>query len=109
MTPTYHNFESNGWFKRTLSNQLANVGSEFARAFRAKKNNNPTRFEPAFHRFLELINATLIDPRWTGHRKREIARLKENIVDHLYDKDSDISKIEALDRYFYYLALSQKP
>ena len=98
---SYHDLIENGWWKRSLSDQLANVGSEFSRAFRAKKNKNKARFEPAFCRFLELINGTLTDPRWTGCRKREIARLKEHILDHLYEDEGNLSAIEGLEKYFY--------
>ncbi len=96
------------WFEMSLAEQLANVGSEFSRAFRAKKSNNDKRYEPAFLRLLELLNLTLNDPRWTGCRKREIARLKENILENIEGDTQNLDAIEGLERYFYYFAVSLK-
>lgn len=95
------------WFKLTLCEQLANVGSEFDRAFRARRAGNTLRFENAFQRFLELINLTLSDPRWTFLRKREIARLKENIVANLYGDVPNLDAIASLERYFYYFGVAR--
>jgi len=92
----------------SLSDQLANVGSEFSRAFLAKKNHNEKRFEPAFLRLLELLNLTLLDPRWKGYRKQEIARLKENILENLDGKNPNLKAIEPLERYFYYFGVSRR-
>jgi hypothetical protein len=98
---------SGRWFEFSLSEQLANVGSEFDRAFRARRAGNTLRFENAFRRFLELINLTLDDPRWNGARKREIARLKENIVANLYGDSPNLDAIASLERYFYYFGVAR--
>ncbi|MFC1770343.1 hypothetical protein ACFLZV_00505 [Candidatus Margulisiibacteriota bacterium] len=96
------------WFKLSLSDQLANIGSEFSRAYQAKKNHKEKRFEPAFLRMLELLNLTLNDPRWKGYRKQEIARLKENILENLNLQTTNLSAIANLEKYFYYFGISRK-
>jgi hypothetical protein len=52
----------------------ANLGSEVQRAIRAHEAARHDRFEPALTRALELFDLTATDPRWRGHRRREILR-----------------------------------
>ncbi len=107
---SYHHqrLAESGWHQLSLTEQLANVGSEFSRAFRAKKDAKPARFMPAFERLAELLNLTLSDPRWPLGRKREIARLKENIFTHLYSETPDLAAIAPLERYFYYFGVARQ-
>jgi len=107
-TPIHQDLARERWFQLSLSDQLANVGSEFSRAYRAKKDHKEKRFEPALLRLLELLNLTLIDPRWKGTRKREIARLKENILGNLYGDNINLDAIALLEKYFYYFGVSRK-
>jgi hypothetical protein len=65
------------WFTMTLAEQLGNVGSEYSRAVSSHKRNDQARFNSALARFLELLDLTIIDPRWNVHRKRELLRLRE--------------------------------
>ncbi len=108
MTYIHQNLAKTGWFQLSISEQLANVGSEFSRAFQAKKNGKPERFTPALERMLELLNLTLMDPRWPLGRKREVARLKENILTHLCSDPPNLDAISALDRYFYYFGVTRQ-
>jgi hypothetical protein len=79
--------------------QLANIGSEVARAARAKATGNQARLAPALERCLDLFELTLADPRWQG-RRREICRSKEVVLDFLVGDNMYSSTAESLDRYF---------
>ncbi|MEO8065824.1 MAG: hypothetical protein ABI643_03145 [Candidatus Doudnabacteria bacterium] len=65
------------WFTMTLAEQLGNVGSEYSRAVSSRKRNDQAKFEGASKRFLELLDLTINDPRWSAARKREFLRLRE--------------------------------
>ncbi|OGE74320.1 MAG: hypothetical protein A3I07_02590 [Candidatus Doudnabacteria bacterium RIFCSPLOWO2_02_FULL_42_9] len=74
-----HQELANGrWFTMSIAEQLGNVGSEYSRMLSAKKRNDEVRFNSAFVRFLELLDLTISDPRWSIHRKRELLRLCES-------------------------------
>ena len=51
---------------RSLAEQLGNVGTEVARATRAKAQGNDERSTFALARTLELFDFTLGDERWRG-------------------------------------------
>src|SRR5438132_483737 len=65
------------WFTLTLADQLGNVGSEYSRILVNRKQNNEQMFNSALARFLELLDLTIRDPRWSVFRKRELLRLRE--------------------------------
>ena len=65
------------WFTMSLADQLGNVGSEYSRAANGLKRNDQIRFKAAQARFLELLDLTINDPRWSVFRKRELLRLRE--------------------------------
>ena len=85
---TYHpDLAAGRWFTFSIAAQLGNVGSEYERALRWKKQGARDRFEHAFARMLELLDLTIADPRWKNHRLKELTRLREVLCDEL---DSDI-------------------
>ena len=73
-----HSDLANGrWWTMTLAEQLGNVGSEYSRAVSSRKRNDQIRFAGASKRYLELLDLTVNDPRWSVFRKRELLRLRE--------------------------------
>lgn len=86
------------WQKMTLAEQLGNVGSEFERVLAAQKSGNKSREDMALSRFLELLDLTLMDGRWAGPRRRELARLREQSLEE-FGKDH-IATSESLSRYY---------
>lgn len=103
MTEAIHKNLSDGrWQLMTLSEQMANVGSEFSRMYRAREENKEARFISATKRFLELINLTICDPRWSGRRRRELTRLKETVLDSLYPSKFKLKDVKSLEKYFFY-------
>ena len=87
------------WQSKTLCEQLGNVGSEVARALRAKELGNRERMNGALDRALELLDMTLADPRHQG-RRREICRAREVFLDYLLGSNEYGSSAASLDAYF---------
>ncbi len=95
------------WQELTLLEQLANIGSEFGRAARAKESGNEQRFNHALDRCLELFDLTLADERWR-ERRREIARARELVCDFLVGDNAYGSTAEGLNNYFRLFAVGAR-
>ncbi len=93
------------WGSRPLADQLGNIGSEVGRAINAKAAGNATRFDGALERALDLFDLTLADDRWSGPRRREIARAREVTCDFLAGDNQYGSTADSLDRWFMFYAL----
>jgi len=100
------------WATLSLAEQLGNVGSEVGRASRWLSR-NPETARHAFHRALELIDLTLADPRLQASRARlrEIARVREVVVDFFAGENEYGSTAESLQKYFdqYAMAARRRP
>jgi hypothetical protein len=99
---------SGRWGTLTLAEQLGNVGSEVGRAIRALERDDPQRFAGALDRALQLFDLTLDDPRWRGHRLKEIARAREIACDFLVGDNDYGSTAESLDAYFLRFAFAAR-
>ena len=88
-----------GWHKLSIFEQLGNVGSDFERALRWKAKGQQKLFDNSFARTLEQIDLTLLDQRWAGARRREIARLREEVCAEILYRDNPESAA-GLQRYF---------
>lgn len=86
------------WFKLSLIEQLANIGSEVSRAIRWQDKDEEV-FQKAVFRTLELFDLTLGDSRWQG-RLREIARIREVFCDAVLGAKEYKSSLKDLERYF---------
>ena len=99
------------WFKFTLFEQLGNVGSDVDRAIYWKKAGNFDYSQKAFERTLELLDLTIIDPKHTRARRRELCRVREALVDYFMYDNIYGSSDELWSDYFYrfaYAAAIQK-
>lgn len=101
----HRNLASGTWFRFSLAEQLANIGSEVERAITWRKRQDQHHFEGAFERLLELIDLTLSDARWKGPRRREIARLREEICVVLLDAGADNRILDSLRKEFLYYGI----
>lgn len=99
---------SERWQALTLAEQLGNVGSEVGRAIKAQEQGKERRFAGAFDRALDLFDLTLADPRWAGHRRKEIARAREVTCDFLAGDNDYRSTAKSHDDYFRYFALAAR-
>ena len=89
------------WQEFSLAAQLGNVGSEVSRA-RNWRDRNPRIAQAAFERALELMDLTLADPKHRGARRRirELARVREVLVDFFAGSNEYGSTGESIQRYF---------
>ncbi|MEI8334441.1 MAG: hypothetical protein WCH74_11395 [Chloroflexota bacterium] len=105
---THAGLAAGRWQALTLAEQLGNIGSEVGRAIRASEHDDAERFAGALDRALELFDLTLGDPRWRGHRLREIARAREVTCDFLVGENDYRSTAASLDAYFFQFALAAR-
>ncbi len=96
------------WATLTLAEQLGNAGADVGRAIRARAAGDTTRFTSAFERALELLDLTLEDERWRGPRRREIARAREVVCDHLVGPGRYGSTDRSLEAWFMAYALAAR-
>lgn len=105
MTRIHNRLASGAWFSLSLAEQLGNIGSEVERAIRWYQKQDGARQEKAFERLLELIDLTLSDERWKGPKRREIARLREEICGLFSEPTPDDRIFDALKRDFLYYGI----
>ena len=105
----HRDLASGRWWTLSVAEQLGNVGSEISRAV-SWSTRNPGRSEAALHRALELIDLTLDDPRHraSGPRLRELARVREIVVDFFAGPNQYGSTAASLQKYFDAYALAAR-
>ena len=97
----YHPSLANGrWFKFSLLEQLANVGSDVERTIQWKKKGDLEYSQQAFERALELLNFTIADPK-NRKRLKEILRVREALLDYFMGDNEYCSTNEFWQEYFY--------
>jgi len=69
------------WKELPFLEQMANIGSEVEHALGWRAKNNAEYSLKAFERALELIDRTMEHPE-RGSRLREVARMREALVDY---------------------------
>jgi hypothetical protein len=88
------------WTEMSLAEQLGNMGSEFERAVRWKAKRQSQLAMKAAERTLEQMDKTLADSRHRGHRRRELARLRDEICQELFGVGVNEPSVQQLQRYF---------
>lgn len=92
---------SERWFKFSVFEQLANVGTDIARAFQGRLRNDRTYEEKAFERAMELLDLTIADPKNKGPRLKELCRVREALKDYFLC-DNEYQTTETFwQQYFY--------
>ena len=105
MTHIHQQLAEGGWHKLSLTEQMANIGSEITRALRWQAKGDKEMMEKALDRGLELFDLTIGDYRWE-RRLKEICRMREVVGDYFFGKNSYHSTSESLEKYFFYFALA---
>ncbi len=95
------------WCTLSLLEQMANIGSEVERTLKAKSQGDAPRSQNAFERTLELLDLTLAD-RKNRSRLREVARVREAIVDFFFGSNQFQSTGEAWKKYFLQFAVAAR-
>lgn len=95
--------ENGRWAQLTFPQQMANIGSESSRIYRALEAGKESRAESAFVRFQELVDLTIkygrtdASPLLRSAMLEELCRFRE-----LYCKaflERDLSELAAFNRY----------
>ena len=94
------------WFKLSLIEQLANIGSEVGRAYKWR-GKDENIFWGAVERALELFDLTLEDLRWRG-RLKEITRVREIFCDAVFGGKEYGTSLIDLERYFFFFAYAAR-
>jgi len=95
----HQNLSNGRWFKLSLFEQLANIGSEVERAILWKEKNREYS-QQAFYRSLELLSLTIDDQKNRG-RLKELTRLYEVLVDYFAGDNQYQSSDKLWRNYFY--------
>lgn len=88
------------WLKFSLCEQLANVGSEVGRTIKWRNQENRQYSGNAFERVLELLDLTIADGK-NLKRLKELARLREVLVDYFFGDNQYSSSDQLWQKYFY--------
>ena len=99
MTYQHTHLAAGRWSQLTFLEQMANVGSEVERALNWRAKNNAPYSQRAFERALELLDLTLADVH-TSARLKELARVREAIVDFFAGSNVYQSTEASWKRYF---------
>ena len=99
MTKFIHQDLAGGrWQTLTLTEQLANVGSEFERAWSWRGKGKEALAESAFDRMSELLYLTVESNKQQGPALRELTRLREELNNEWLSGHKDAPK--DLSKYF---------
>jgi len=99
MTYRHKNLSSGKWQRLSFFEQMANIGSELERALNWQAKGNSAYCRHSFERALELIDLTLESVN-SFPRLKELARMREVIVDYFLGENSFMSTEDSLRKYF---------
>ena len=88
------------WTTLSLAEQLGNAGSDFERSVRWHQKKQLKLAYSAAGRTLEQLDKTLADNQHAGHRRRELARLREEVCRELFVDHLNMASIKQLQHYF---------
>ena len=104
----HKDLENGRWAELTFPQQMANIGSETSRIYRALEARKESRAESAFARFQELVDLTIkygrvdASPMLRSAMLEELCRFRE-----LYCKaflERDLAELAAFNRYLDHFA-----
>lgn len=93
------NLSPERWHSMSLVEQMGNIGTEVARALRARESGDAERMTLALERALTLFDLTSSDPGLRS-RQKEIRRAREVVLDYLVGDNDWGSSASDLDGYF---------
>ncbi len=95
------------WKEMPFVEQMANVGSEVERALKWRSKQNTAYAEKAIERALELVDLTLASATEFS-RLKEVARVREALVDYFYETNEFGSTDVLWRKYFMYFACAAR-
>jgi hypothetical protein len=99
MTAQHASLAAGRWSELPFLEQMANVGSEVERALHWRAKQRADYAERAIERALELLDLTLANAR-TLSRLKELARVREALVEEFFGTRAAVSTEESWKRYF---------
>lgn len=87
------------WRQLSFLEQMANIASEVERALNWRAKHNAAYCQGAFERALELVDLTL-DSGGSFAKLKEIARVREALVDYFFGKNEFKSTEKSWRQYF---------
>ncbi len=99
MNYRHRELASGRWKELSLSEQMANIGSEVSRALNWRNKGNAEYCQKAVSRALELLDFSL-DCAESFPRLKELARLREAVVDFFYGSNRFSSSDILWRKYF---------
>ncbi|OGW75734.1 MAG: hypothetical protein A2Z72_03270 [Omnitrophica bacterium RBG_13_46_9] len=99
MNYQHKNLAAGRWNELSFVEQMANIGSEVERALNWQAKHNTRYCQKSIERSLELIDLTL-DSVKIFPRLKEIARLREAIVDYFFGTNQFKFTDKSLRKYF---------
>jgi len=87
------------WGRLSFLEQMANIGAEVGRALNWQAKNNSIYCRKASNRALELIDLAL-EQAATFPRRKELARLREAVVDYFFGENQFHSTAASWRSYF---------
>ena len=96
----HYDLAAGRWQQMSVVEQFANIGSEVGRAMASHEAGCTERSQAALERALELIDLTLMSPSLRSSARRELARVRELVVDYFYGNNSYHTNRQQWERYF---------
>ncbi len=87
------------WSRLTFLEQMANIGSDVERALNWRAKQHADYAQRAFERALALLDLTLAGTR-SAPRLKELARVREAMVDYFVDSNASASTEASWKKYF---------
>ncbi|MBL7198434.1 MAG: hypothetical protein ISS47_10105 [Candidatus Omnitrophica bacterium] len=107
MNYQHKSLAAGGWRKKPFLEQMANIGSEVERALNWRAKNNEAYSQAAFQRALELIDLTLESAK-SFSRLKELARIRESLVDYFWGTNEYRSSETSLRKYFLHFTFAAR-
>lgn len=99
MSQQHKELAAGRWNQVSFLEQMAHIGSEVERALNWRAKQNPDYSQKAFERALELVDLTLDNAKGMA-RLKELARVREAMVDFFSGPNQFISTDASWRRYF---------
>ena len=99
MSPQHKDLAAGRWSALPFVEQMANIGSEVERALNWQTKHNVDYSQKAYERSLELVDLTL-DCAISFTRLKELARVREAIVDYFFGSNQFMSTESSWRKYF---------
>ena len=99
MSQQHQELAAGRWNQLSFLEQMANIGSEVERALSWRRKQNQDYSQKAFERALELVDLTLEGVQGRA-RLKEIARLRETMVDFFTGSNEFVSSEASWKNYF---------